>query len=114
MHNIFVQKYYNHLIPNLPSRNLINLKKNEIDESQMLLAKKLEIYFYKLMGLKFIEEDEDFLFFWKNSVSIKKTTVEEGINLKETSKIFWNNFKDFNSEVKIKIENISAYSSCPG
>lgn len=93
----------------MPSAGILNLKKEEDNEIQNILSKKLEVYFHKLLGLKFVEEDEEFIEFWKQS-----TRLSEGISLKDTTKTIWNNLKDLNSEVKNKIENISAYSSCPG
>ena len=68
LHKQLHDKHYNHLLPHFPSLALISLKA-ELTEDELLQTRlKLEIYFHKLMGFQFIQNDEDFVSFWNSSV----------------------------------------------
>ena len=70
LHEILKEKHYNHCLPHFPSVNMISLKTEASDEYLRMINSRIEIYFYKMIGYKFIEEDEDFKIFWSTSVRI--------------------------------------------
>ena len=50
--------------------SLISLKTDSAEENLLFVNKQIEIFFHKLLGLQFIETDDDFINFWKHSVSV--------------------------------------------
>lgn len=126
LHKQLHDKHYNHLLPHFPSLTLISLKTEMSAEDLLEMGFKVEIYFHKLLGFDFVEKDEDFVSFWKSSVSVSfcspclswkiNPQIDESKkpSFKGTTKNLFNDFKFFNMDLVSKLGPFSFVKSCPG